>query len=158
MKINEIMTTNVISVSKDSDVEAAIDLMVKHNVSGLPVTDEDMQVVGIITETDLVLGSKKIDSTYYYPSFFPLADSYEEIKKSKAAEKNIEKLLQTKVAEIMTTEVYVVEEEDSIDDVVLTMAEKEVHRVPVVSKGRLVGVISQRDVIKEYGRNAAIKK
>ncbi|KAB3529994.1 CBS domain-containing protein [Alkaliphilus serpentinus] len=149
MLVKEIMTTNVISVNKDSLVGEAIDLMVEHNVSGLPVIDDHRELVGILTETDLVIGSKKFRHIYYYPSFFPLADVY---KNNKTIEEKLKKLVETKVEKVMTKKVLVVNEEDSIDNVVSIMAENEVHRVPVVNQGKLVGIISQRDIIKAYGK------
>ena len=54
MKAKDIMTPNVITVSKSDSVEKAIKLLLEHNITGLPVVDEAGRVIGIITEGDLM--------------------------------------------------------------------------------------------------------
>ena len=65
LKIGDIMTTRVVSVSPDIPIEEAAKLMVEHRIGGLPVVDERQHVVGVITETDIfkafvsILGSER---------------------------------------------------------------------------------------------------
>lgn len=54
MKVKDIMTTDVVSVQIDSEIEDAARLMAHHRISGLPVMDKDNQLVGLVTEYDLI--------------------------------------------------------------------------------------------------------
>ncbi|NIP24910.1 MAG: CBS domain-containing protein, partial [Phycisphaerae bacterium] len=52
LKAKEIMTTNVVSVTKDTPIYEAMELLIKHEITGMPVVDDDMTLVGVISEKD----------------------------------------------------------------------------------------------------------
>ena len=72
MKAKDIMTPNVITVSKSDSVEKAIKLLLEHNITGLPVVDEAGHVIGIITEGDLMYRGGEIKP----PRNLAIFDSY----------------------------------------------------------------------------------
>lgn len=146
MLAKDIMTREVITARKEDTVEDVIKLLLDHNVSGLPVVDEENRVVGIITEGDLIYRSKNL----HLPAYFTLLDSYIFLENPKNLETQIRKMAGYKVEEVMTAEVIVVNEEETIETVATLMTEKKVNRIPVVKKDELVGVISRRDIIKAY--------
>ncbi|SNS09965.1 CBS domain-containing protein [Anaerovirgula multivorans] len=146
MLAKDIMTREVITVRKEDTVEDVIKLLLDHNVSGLPVVDEENRVVGIITEGDLIYRSKNL----HLPAYFTLLDSYIFLENPKNLETQIRKMAGYKVEEVMTAEVIVVNEEETIETVATLMTEKKVNRIPVVKEDELVGVISRRDIIKAY--------
>lgn len=114
----EVMNTGVISVRKDEDIYEAIRLMVLNCITGLPVTDEDGTVVGIITEKDVL--------TLLY---------------------NMQDRPGT-VRDFMTASVVCFDQEDDLRDVAETLRANHFRRVPILDNGRLVGIISRRDVIR----------
>lgn len=117
-KAKEVMNPSVITVSKDEDIHEAIRMMILNNITGLPATNEDGTIAGVITEKDV------------------LALLYNVEDKPGA------------VKDFMTTEVVCVDQEDDLDKVVETLQANYFRRVPVLDKGRLVGIISRRDIIK----------
>ena len=122
-KVKEIMTTDVITATSDIDVVCAFEKLMKHKISSLPVVDDD-KLVGIITATDV--GHNLI------------LDKYE---------------LGTSVEEIMIKSVSTVSPEDSLETAINIMKEGAssgiLNQLPVVEDGKLVGIISDGDIIQE---------
>ena len=114
----EIMTEDVVTINPDASVKDAIELLLHQRISGLPVTDDDGHLVGVITE------------------FALMAIAYDH------------QIHQDRVAQHMTTNVFSVEADDSINKVADLCILHRVRRVPVMSDGRLAGLISRRDVLK----------
>ncbi len=122
-KVKEIMTTDVITTTSDIDVVYAFEKLMKHKISSLPVVEDD-KLIGIITATDV--GHNLI------------LDKYE---------------LGTSVDEIMIKSVSTVSPEDSIETVINLMKEGAssgiLNQLPVLEDGKLVGIISDGDIIQE---------
>lgn len=122
-KVKEIMTTDVITTTCDVDVVCAFEKLMKNKISSLPVV-EDEKLVGIITATDV--GHNLI------------LDKYE---------------LGTSVKEIMIKPVVTVSPEDDIETAINIMkdgaASGILNQLPVVEDGKLVGIISDGDIIQE---------
>ncbi len=119
------MTTNVITTTGDIDVVYAFEKLMEHKISSLPVLEGD-KLVGIITATDV--GHNLI------------LDKYE---------------LGTSVNEIMITSVITVSPEDSVEDAIKIMKEGVsssgiLNQLPVVENEKLVGIISDGDIIQEF--------
>ena len=123
-KVKEIMTTDVITTTSDIDVVYAFEKLMKHKISSLPVVEED-KLVGIITATDV--GHNLI------------LDKYE---------------LGTSVEEIMIKSVVTVSPEDTLETAINIMKDGVsssgiLNQLPVVEDGKLVGIISDGDIIQE---------
>jgi CBS domain-containing protein len=123
-KVKEIMTTDVITTTSDIDVVYAFEKLMKHKISSLPVV-EDEKLIGIITATDV--GHNLI------------LDKYE---------------LGTSVEEIMIKSVITVSPEDTLEDAINIMktgvsSSGILNQLPVVEDGKLVGIISDGDIIQE---------
>ena len=122
-KVKEIMTTDVITTTCDVDVVCAFEKLMKNKISSLPVIKDD-KLVGIITATDV--GHNLI------------LDKYE---------------LGTNVEQIMIKSVVTVSPEDDIETAIKIMKEGAtsgiLNQLPVVEDGKLVGIISDGDIIQE---------
>jgi CBS domain-containing protein len=123
-KVKDIMTTDVITTTSDIDVVYAFEKLMKHKISSLPVV-EDGKLVGIITATDV--GHNLI------------LDKYE---------------LGTNVEEIMIKPVVTVSPEDDIETAIKIMKDGVsssgiLNQLPVIEDGKLVGIISDGDIIQE---------
>ena len=122
-KVKDIMTTDVITTTCDVDVVCAFEKLMKNKISSLPVV-EDGKLVGIITATDV--GHNLI------------LDKYE---------------LGTTVKEIMIKPVVTVSPDDDIEAAVNIMKDNAssgiLNQLPVVKDGKLVGIISDGDIIQE---------
>ncbi len=111
------MKTNVVSVKRQTDIYDAIQTMVDHNVTGLPVVNEDMTLAGIISEKDVL---KLLYSTGDKPG-------------------NVE--------DFMTDDPVLFDEEESVVDICDCLIKNNFRRVPILSNGKLVGIISRKDII-----------
>jgi CBS domain-containing protein len=140
MQVLDIMTRDVISVTPDQSIDAAIDLMLGQHVSGLPVID-DGHLVGILTEGDLLrrseLGTQRERSSWR-DAFVGTRGAVRKYIRSHGV----------RVRDVMTPDPLVVTEETSLDEVAWLMETRNIKRLPVTRKGALIGVISRTDLIR----------
>ncbi|MBI2154133.1 MAG: CBS domain-containing protein [Candidatus Rokubacteria bacterium] len=146
MKVEEIMTKDVIAVSPKTAVHEAAELMVDHAISGLPVVDDDGKVVGIVSEGDLILREKPRERTPWWRVFFGDAERLAlEYRKAHG----------TTVEEVMTRSLITVSPDLPIESAALVLDQHRIRRVPVLADGRLVGIVSRGDLIKVLSRAPA---
>jgi len=136
MKAKDIMTTTCVVVSPDNSVRHAADLMLRCDVSGLPVVDDDGMVVGMLTEGDLLNRSE-----------LGCFHSDEQPEEGNRASRFI-KSWSWKVADVMSKDPLVVSEDTSIIEVATLLKARGYKRVPVVRDRRLIGVVSRRDLLR----------
>src|SRR5215207_4388649 len=141
MKAAEIMTRDVISVPADASVVQAARLMLQRHVSGLPVTDDRGNLVGIVTEGDFLrraeIGTQRKRARWLEFLIGPgrLATEYV-------------RACGRKVEEIMTSDLYTVTEDTTVDRIVHLMEKHRVKRIPVERDGRLVGIVSRANILR----------
>ncbi len=121
----DIMNSFVVYVKPETPVCTAIELLVSYNVSGIPVVEDDMTLIAIISEKDILKSCT---------GFADLADKT--------------------VYDFMTQPVIFFEENESVMDVWHCLVNNDFRRVPVTSGGKLVGVISRRDIVKQMLKEA----
>ena len=143
-KANNIMTKKVISVSPETEITVAAELMFKHHFNGLPVVDETGNLVGIICQDDLIMQQKKVP----LPSFFTILDGFIPLVSYKKIEKEVEKMVATTVEQAMTTNPITVEPETSLEDIASLMIKHNVHTLPVLQQGKLIGIIGKEDILR----------
>lgn len=145
MKVKDIMTRDVVTVTEEDTVERAANILNEKGLTGLPVVDDNNLVKGIITEGDLMRRISKIDGPSYIEilgGIFPLES------KSDFADR-LKKSMGYMVKDMMSEEVITIIEEDSLENAATLMVKEKVKRLPVVDEiGRLLGIISRRDVMK----------
>ena len=140
MNAADLMTSFVVTVSSDATIEYAAQLMLQYRISGLPVTDRDGAVLGIITESDLLrraeTGTEKRHARWVSLLIGPgrLAQEYVHTHGRK-------------VGEVMTERVFTATPRTPLSELVALMETKHVKRLPVVDHGRLVGIVSRADVM-----------
>lgn len=148
----DIMTRDVVSVKPGTSIEETLKVMAENSVSGLPVIDSEGCLVGIITETDVLLKGLHAPSemrTNPNGIFMPNPDKIDEAYLR--AQSSL-------VEEAMTRKVRVFMEDSLVVDIARAMIEYAINRVPIVRGCKVVGIVSRRDVIKAMSREAnAIK-
>ena len=143
-RVKDIMTSEVISVSPETEIVQAARIMLEKRVNGLPVLDGKGSVVGILCQSDLVAQQKNVP----IPSLFSLMDGFMPLTSLKKIEKEVEKIAALTVAQAMTPRPVTVTPETGIEEVASLMVDKNFHTLPVVQDGRLVGVVGKEDVLK----------
>lgn len=115
----DIMTTKLITIKPDAKVKDAIKLIVKNNISGLPVIDENREVIGIVSEKDLL-------DLLFNP-----------------------KDLDAPISKIMMTRITTIPGEKSLFDVGEIFLSNSFRRLPVVDEDKkIIGLISRRDLLR----------
>ena len=116
--------------------------MLAADVEGLCVVDDDGILVGVVTGMDLVYREKRVHA----PSTFALLDLVIQIGARRTV-RELEKIGATKVDELMSRELVVVEPHTPLDQIATRMVEDRVSMIPVVEGGRPVGVVTRRAMI-----------
>ena len=144
----EIMTDEVITVTKETSIKELSNLFIKHRVSGFPVVDEAGQLTGIVTEKNLIEQSKNL----HIPTVIALFDAVIYLESGKKFEEEVKRYNATRVEDIYTKKVVTVSPDTGIHEVGSLMAEKSVHSIPVVEGKTILGIIGKLDVIKGLAR------
>jgi CBS domain-containing protein len=137
MLVRDFMTAKPIHVSPDTSIKHAIQLMLDQNVSGLPVVGNDDHVVGMLTEGDL-LSRSVFNARVQSPPKDPDDTFFEHYVRTHG----------TSVADCMTTEIISVSPQQSLADVATLARTHGIKRLPVLQSGKLVGIISRRDILR----------
>jgi CBS-domain-containing membrane protein len=140
MKAKDIMSPNVISVTPDTTVLQAGRIMLQHHISGLPVADASGELVGILSEGDLLrrpeTATERRRSRWLEFLIGPgkIASEYTHSHGSK-------------VSEVMTEDVVTVGEGTNLEAIVELMEKRHIKRIPVVQNGKLTGIVTRSDLV-----------
>ncbi|KAF0178650.1 MAG: hypothetical protein FD164_2169 [Nitrospirae bacterium] len=144
LRAKDIMTTDVITVKQTMTVEEFARLLIEHRISGAPVVDEAGAIKGVVTENDLISQNKRL----HIPTIIRLFDAYIMLGKPDNIEKELKKMTGTTVADICTKEVVTIAPETSLEEIATIMSERKIHLLPVLTGGKIVGVVGRIDMIK----------
>lgn len=144
MRVKEIMSDNPITVSGGMEIIKAAKILLDRRINGMPVVDEAGKVVGILCQSDIIAQQKKIP----VPSLFSFLDGYISLSSAKSLEKAVRKIAATTVADAMTPNPVTVGPDSSIETVAALMVDHNLHTLPVVEKGVLVGVVGKEDILR----------
>ncbi len=142
--VGDIMTTDVITVSPETEIVHAARLLIDNKVNGLPVVDDQKRIVGIVCQSDLIMQQKRVR----VPSLFTFLDGYISLASAKQFYREVEKIAASQVRQAMTPDPASVSPDTAIEDMATLMVEKNYHTLPVVADGRLVGVIGKEDMLR----------
>jgi CBS domain-containing protein len=144
LKARDIMTTDVITVYPETEITQAASLLLEKHVNGLPVVDKEGLLKGIICQSDLMVQQGKIP----LPSFFVLLGGAIPLSSSKQIEKEVQKMAAITVAEAMTPDPATVDPETGLEEIATLMVKSNIHTLPVLENGYLVGVIGKEDILR----------
>ena len=144
LKVKDIMTKELITVSPDTEIIQATKLLLENRINGIPVTDETGKLVGILCQSDLIAQQKKLP----IPSFFTFLDGLITLTSMKQIEKQVQKIAAITVAQAMTPNPITVQPDTNIESVAALMVDKNFHTIPVVDEGKLVGIVGKEDILK----------
>jgi CBS domain-containing protein len=139
MQAKDIMTTNVASISPAANIRHAIALMLANGISGLPVIDDAGHLCGVLTEGDLMT-RREIKTA-------PRSSD----KPKMTAQADLERYIQSNgwsVSDVMSPAVISADPQSEVADLAETMHARKIKRIPIVEDGRLVGIVSRRDVLR----------
>lgn len=142
----EIMDRDVPTVTAEEEASDAIKLLAKTDLGAVPVVDEERKVVGIVSESDLVLADEESD--LHLPHYLNIMGGVVFIGSMKGFEKRLEKAFATKVSELMTADPIVARTYESADRVAKKIADHHHNHLPVVDEdGKLAGMVTRADAL-----------
>ncbi len=122
MRIQNILATKgpeVITIRPDETLREAIALLSRFNLGGLVVMDDAREIIGIITERDIIRQAAKSETLFAQP-----------------------------IHDVMTTDVVLATPDDEVESVARTMTERHFRHLPIMDQGKLIGMVSIGDVVK----------
>ena len=144
VRVGEVMTRDVVSVTPDTPLKDVAAALVERGVSGLPVCDADGEVVGVLSEADLLV--KQGGAPERSGGLFAwLVDT--------ASAPDLAKLRAHTAGEAMTAPAITVESGAPVSEAARTMVSLGVNRLPVLKDGRLVGIVTRADLVRLFTRS-----
>jgi CBS domain-containing protein len=136
MQVREVMTGDVATVGPDDAVKHVGGLLAQRGFAAVPVVDDDGRLVGIVAEADILRGRVPADPRLHLRRDRPATGEPP-----------------SSIAEIMTTRVLSVDAGSDVSDVAALLLEEKLRSVPVLDGGRLVGIVSRRDLLRALVRS-----
>jgi CBS domain-containing protein len=139
MRVAEVMTTEVVTVTPETTLKEVATLMAARGISGAPVVDEHRHVLGVVSEADILAKERKPRQQ----SRFARMLGYPEPTDAKAAART--------AGEAMTAPAIVIAPDRRVDAAATLMLDRQVNRLPVVDQaGTLVGIVTRADLVRAF--------
>ena len=140
------MDRDVPTLKPEDDARTAIDLLAKTDLGAIPVIDGDNRVVGIVSESDLVLSEEESD--LHLPHYLNIMGGIVFVGSMKGFEERLEKAFATEVSELMTPDPIVAHDYDAAERVAKKIADEHHNHLPVVdADGHLMGMVTRADAL-----------
>jgi len=145
MPVSDFMTTDVLTFGPDQNVQEAMQQLVARSIDAGPVVDADGAVVGMLSTGDLIVEEARVH--------FPTVVNFLGVNvtwpfEHKDLDDTMAKALGASVGEVMTAVPVTIEADASVEDAATVMHDHDLSRLPVVTDGRLVGLIARGDIVK----------
>jgi CBS domain-containing protein len=148
MKALDVMVRAVVTIKPDDSVAEAVRLLAEHDVSALPVVDNNDNVVGVISEADLLhreeIGTEK-HRPWWLEAVTPASTLAGEFAKSHGR----------RVEEVMSTDVVSAAEDTPLGEIATILERHRIKRVPILRSGKLVGIVSRSNLIQALASSRA---
>jgi len=131
----DIMQTNLITVSGDTSISETIDILATNKITGMPVVEDDMKLIGIISEKDVLSIAYRIMSG--------TSDAVTNTRKAR---------------DIMTANVVSFRPDDNLADICQCFVNKPFRRVTILQDDKLVGLISRKDIVSHAFDKNRVKR
>lgn len=137
---------DVPSVTADDDARTAIEILAKQDLAAVPVVDADDKVIGIVSESDLILSDEEED--LHLPSMLNIMGGVVFMGSMKGFEERLDKAFATKVSELMTPDPITIHGYRNAHEVARLIAEHHHNHLPVTDEdGKLLGLVTRADAL-----------
>src|SRR5579872_3100441 len=147
MLASDLMTTPIISIAPSASIGEAVNLMLGHHISGLPVITTDGALVGIVSEGDF-LRRTELATERKRPRWIEFLEPGKLAGEYALAHGR-------KVGEVMTDRVITVGPNSALDEIVDIMIGSHIKRLPVIDNGAVVGMVSRSDLLRALSQTLA---
>ena len=140
--VREVMTEDVITVKRNVDIHEAARLLSEHNISGMPVVDEENHVIGVISEADIL-----------YTTGMKKGHTFKDVLRHVLGEPLPRRRDRSLVEDIISSPAITIKPDADIREAARILDEKRIKRLPVVDdENRLVGIISRANIVRFMGK------
>lgn len=144
-RVSDIMRTEVVTAAPTDSVGRVARLMAENQLPGIPVVSDDGEIIGIISEGDLV----ERDAEVTVPSFFAFFDAIIAVDAGQDFDEELRTVLATTAEELMSSPVYNILPTATITELATLMIQENVNPVPVVNDDlELIGLVTRADVVR----------
>ncbi len=141
MKIDELMTRDVVSVPPEATLKEVATILVERRISGVPVCAADGHVLGVVSEADILHKEQGFEPpTGLLSRLLDSADEEQSRVQARTA------------GEAMTAPAITIEPWAAVPRAARLMLERQVNRLPVVQDGRLIGIVTRADLVRAFHR------
>jgi len=144
IKAKDIMETDIISVTMDTEIAQAVKILLNNHINGVPVVNAKGELVGILCQSDMIFQQKEMT----IPPIFTILDSIIPLSSSKKLEDTLQKISAATVEQAMVKNPVTVSADTAVSEIAGLMVEKHFHTIPVVDGKKLLGIIGKEDVLK----------
>lgn len=144
----DLMVTELVTATPDTSVKDAAKLMSDKRVGCLPVLDESGTMVGIVTESDLIMQDVKV----HFPSYIHLLDGFIYLESFSRFEHELKKAVAATLADVMSAPVVTAGPDMDVESLATLMVDKHISRIPIVEGEKVVGMVSKGDIVRSIGR------
>ncbi len=144
----EIMTTEIVTVKKETTIRDLAELFTSRRIGSIPVVDDDGNLIGIVSESDLI----EQDKNFHIPTVISLFDWIIYLESETKFEKELRKMTAQTVGDIYTKDVETVSLDTPVSDIADIMSRKKIHSLPVVEGKKMVGIVSRIDLIRTMAK------
>jgi CBS domain-containing protein len=144
--VRDIMDTRIPTVTPADSIETVVHLMADDELPAVPVVNEGGRCVGIVTESDLVIGDDERDLRL--PHMISLFGGVVFLEPLKRFEERLRKAAAASVEDMMTADPVTVDADADVRDAARAMTDSRHNRLPVVEHGRYVGLVSRAEVLE----------
>lgn len=150
MKAKDIMTDRVVTVGPDEKVTGIAQKLTDHNISAMPVVEQDGTLLGIVSEGDLLrrpeIGTEKPAGSWWLTLWRDPSDLADDFTKAHGKT----------ARDVMTAPAISVGPEAPLSEIAETLERNHIKRVPIVEDGKVVGLISRANIIREIASAGAV--
>jgi CBS domain-containing protein len=141
MKASDVMVSNVVTVGPEASVQEVADLLLRHRISAVPVVNAKGEMLGIVSEGDLI--NRPESDTARRNSWWLDALASKETLALEYIKSH-----SRKVADVMTHEVITASPDTPVADVAALLERNRIKRVPIVKDGKIVGIVSRANLLQ----------
>lgn len=148
--VADVMSTELIAVTPNTILKDAIQLLADNHIGGLPVIDDNQNLVGILSESDLMWQTTGVDM----PAYIMLLDSVIYLKNPNQYNQELHKALGQLVKDVMTDKVVTIQPEKTLREAAHLMHDKKIRRLPVINEQKqVVGMLTRGDIVREMANS-----
>ncbi len=152
MKVRDVMTKDLVTVRHNHKVKDVIQALTKHKISCCPVLDRNNNLLGIVTQSDIIRMIDVHSKIHKTRKLFPLIAAAVKSREYDSLKREIKDALDMEVSSFMNKEFVTIGAHEDLYTAAKVMNKHGINHLPVVKNEKLVGILSKSDLIKTLGK------